>query len=101
MNRYWATSITGGTSGSLDNIDPTDTDGSATALVAGDVCDVVEDDMLSSYVARNSAGATESSPDVIIPDNSPGNFWWELIERTPQNTGMIDQLLYENTPGSW
>lgn len=100
-NRYWATSVTGGSTGSLDSIDPTDTDGSATALVAGDICDITEDDILSVYVARNSPGASEDSPDVVIPDTNPGNFWWELIERIPQNTGMIDQLLYENMPGSF
>lgn len=100
-NRYWATGLTGGTAGKLDAINPTDTDGAATALAAGDICDVVEDDMLSVYVARNSAGAAEDSPDVIIPDTSPGNFWWELIERVPQNSGMIDQLLYENMPGAF
>ncbi len=100
-NKYWATAIVGGGSGSLDSIDPTDTDGSATVLVDGDVCDVVEDDTLSTYMARESAGASENIPDIIIPTNNAGDFWWELIERTPQNTGMIDQLLYENMPGSF
>ncbi len=100
-NRYWATSVNGGATGSLDSIDPTDTDGSATALAAGDICDVDEEDLISKYIARNSAGASESAPDVIIPDSNASNFWWELIERVPQNTGMVDQLLYENMPGVW
>jgi hypothetical protein len=100
-NKYWATGINGGTEGFMDLIDPTDTDGSATALVAGDICDVDEDDMISKYIARDSAGASESYPDVIIPDNNPSDFWWELIEQIPQNTGMIDQLLYENMPGAF
>ena len=100
-NRYWATAVSGGAAGSMDAIDPTNTDGSATALVAGDRCDVEEDDMSSKYVARNSAGATESLPDVVIPDLSPGNFWWELIERIPQDEGMVTALLYANIEGSF
>jgi hypothetical protein len=101
MNKYWASSIVGGVSGSLDSIDPTDTDGSATALVAGDICTVDQDDMLSWYIARDSSGATESEPDVIIPDTNPSNFWWELIERIPQNEGMVSSILYNNIPGGF
>lgn len=100
-NRYWATGLIGGSTGKLDGIDPLDTDGSATALVAGDICDVKEDDMMSSYIARESAGASENVPDIIIPDNNPGNFWWELIERVPQDEGVITTLAYENTPGTF
>ncbi len=99
-NKYWATGISG-SSGSLALIDPIDTDGSATALVDGDVCDVVEDDVISVYIAVESAGASEDVPDIIIPANNAGDFWWKLVERIPQNTGMIDQLLYENMPGSF
>ncbi len=100
-NRYWGSTLTGGGVGALDAIDPTDTDGSATTLTAGDICEITEDDMLSTYIVRNSGGAVEASPDVIIPDSNPGTFWWELIERIPQNTSMLDQLLYENMPGAF
>ena len=100
-NRYWAGAVAGGGSGAMDLIDPTDTDGSSTVLAAGDTCRVVEDDLISEYVARNSGGASESLPDVVIPDANAGNFWWELVEYTPQNTGMINQLLYENMPGAF
>jgi hypothetical protein len=100
-NRYWATGLTGGTAGFLDAIDPTDTDGSATALVDGDFCDVVEEDMISLYIARESSGAVENVPDIIVPDNNPGNFWWELIERIPQDEGILTSLAYANTPGGF
>ncbi len=99
INRYWATGLTGGVAGALDRIDPTDTDGSATVLAAGDSAEVITNTATYTYIARESAGATESSPDVIIPDNNPGDFWWELIEMLPQNTAMIDQIIYENIGG--
>jgi len=101
LNRYWADGLTGGTAGKLDNIDPTDTDGSSTALAAGDVCAVIEADMLSEYIARESAGASESAPDIIIPDNNPGNFWWELITRSAQDEGPATTIIYANTPGAF
>lgn len=100
-NRYWASTINGGTEYAMDLIDPTDTDGTTTALVAGDICDVVEEDMISIYIARESAGAVEKVPDIIIPDNNPGNFWWELIERIPQDEGILTSLAYSNTPGAF
>lgn len=100
-NKYWATSIYGGSSGSLDSIDPTDTDGSATALVVGDICVVSESDMISEYVAKSSAGYSESIPDIIIPDVNPSNWYWELIERIPQDEGMVTALLYSNIPGGF
>ena len=100
-NRYWATGLTGGTSGKLDSIDPTDTDGSSTNLAVDDICDVVEEDMLSTYIARSSAGQSESSPDIILPDTNTSNWWWELIERVPQDEGIMTALAYNNTPGSF
>ena len=100
-NRYWGNSLIGGAAGALDSINPLNTDGSATLLAPGDICDIVEEDMISFYVARESAGAVESSPDVIIPDTTPGNFWWELIERIPRDEGMMGALAYGNTPGAF
>lgn len=98
-NRYWANNLIGGSAGSLDIIDPSDTDGSATALVVGDICDVVQETMISIYIARNSSGAVESLPEVILPDLNTGNWWWELIERIPRDEGVVTALLYGNTPG--
>ena len=100
-NRYWATGLIGGTTGTLDSIDPDDTDGSATTLVAGDVCDVIENDMISKYIARSSAGASELHPDIILPDVNTGNWWWELVERVPQDEGVMTALAYNNTPGAF
>jgi hypothetical protein len=100
-NKYWATSITGGSSGSLDSIDPTDTDGSSTVLAVGDICEVVENDMISQYTAKSNAGIMESIPDLIIPDTNPGNWYWELIERIPQNEAMITAILYGNIEGGF
>lgn len=99
--RYWAIGRTGGVAGTLDDIDPTDTNGSAKVLVEGDYCIVSEDDAEYRYIARDSAGAVESDPDVIIPDTNPSNWWWELTEVTYQNTGMMNQLAYENMPGAF
>lgn len=100
-NRYWATGRGGTSVGFIDQIDPTDTDGSSTALAAGDVCTVIEEDFISEYIARESAGATEHFPDIIIPNSNAGDFWWELVEEIPQQTGMVTQLLYENMPGAF
>lgn len=94
--RYWATSVSGGAAGSLDSIDPTDTDGNGKQLASGDSCRVVESELISEYIAIESASASESLPDVVIPDNNPGSFWWSLVEQFPQNTGVIDSLIYEN-----
>ena len=98
-NRYWATSIDDG-SGSLANIDPTNTDGSSTTLVVGDTCKVTEDDAFYEYVARSSS-VTEYQPDIVVPNANPGTWWWELIETVERNSGMINQLLYENMPGAF
>ncbi len=98
-NKYWASDLIGGTSGCLDNINPLDTDGNSTLLSIGDICEVDQDDMLSTYVARSSAGATEKLPDVITPDTNTSNWWWELIERVPQDEGPVTAIVYANTPG--
>lgn len=98
-NRYWATSVDGG-AGSLASIDPTDTDGSSTALGVGDSCKVVTENTLYEYIARQSS-VSESQPDIVVPNTNPSTWWWELVETVEQNTGMINQLLYENMPGAF
>lgn len=101
LNRYWATSIDGGAAESLDSLDPTNMDGSSTVLVVGDICDVIEGDMISFYIAKSSVGKSEDVPKIIIPDVNPSNWYWELIERVPQNEGMTTALLYANIPGGF
>lgn len=85
-NRYWCKSLTGGVSGSLDNLDPLDMDDTDTGLilVVGDICDVTDsiNDKLYWYVAKFASGKSESSPDLIIPDNNPSNWYWELVTST-------------------
>ena len=100
-NKYWASDIVGGTSGCLDNLDPTDMNGEGTVLAVNDICTVDQEDMLSTYIARDSSGASESVPDVIIPDTNPSDWWWELIERTPQDEGPVTAIVYANTPGAF
>lgn len=98
MNKYWATSVDGG-AGSLATIDPTDTDGSNTALVVGDACEVQTNDAEYWYIARSSS-VTENQPLIVVPNTNPGTWWWELIE-VIHNTGILDQLMYENTSGAF
>ena len=93
MNRYWATSVDSG-AGSLAAIDPTDTDGSSTVLAVGDAC-VVHTDYAEYWYTAKSSSVTENQPMIVVPNTNPGTWWWELIE-VISNTGMLDQLIYEN-----
>ncbi len=99
--RYWADDITGGVEGSLDFIDPNNPTGKGLAIVAGAICDVIQEDTISHYIIRDSSGAVEKYPDVILPDSNTANWWWELIDRTTRQEGMISQIVYENTPGAF
>jgi len=62
----------GGASGSLDSHDGAD-------LTAGDVDVNVTSSIVSFHFLVESAGAVESSPDVIVPDANAGNKWWDLL----------------------
>lgn len=101
---YWASVINGGGTGAMDGIDPTDTDGSATALAAGDAVIVADDDgeVVALYAVRNSAGQSEVYPDIIIPDTNPGNFWFEcLLIKFGYEDAVSAVLAYANTPGAF
>lgn len=104
-NRLWATAHIGGTEGALDNIDPTDIKGNSTfiTLEVGDVCEVIDGTSTPHlYVARNSAGAVELLPNVVVPDNNAGDWWWEkMSDGSATTTGMVDALLYANIPGGF
>lgn len=103
-NTYWASTINGGGTGAMDGIDPTDTDGSATALAVGDTCTVKDgtNNIKATYVARSSAGKSEIYPTIIIPDTNPSNWYWELIEITYRyQSGASASLIYANTPGAF
>lgn len=70
---YWATSLTGGGTGSLDSIDGAN-------LNDGDMAIVVTSVGYSYFYRLNAAsGASESSPDVIAPDNNAGTKRWILM----------------------
>ena len=61
--RLWASAINGGGTGAMDGIDPTDIDGSATALTEGSTCDVIDktNGIKAEYEAVDSAGARRLS----------------------------------------
>lgn len=71
---YWAYSLTGGTTGSLDNIDACNTDGAGTDLADADSAIVVERTagVLYFYFFNATSGAAENSPYVIAPDECDG-----------------------------
>ena len=101
-NFYWASTINGGGTGAMDGIDPTDTDGSATALAVGDVCIVVDkaNDLWAKYEVKSTASMSESFPTVIIPDSNPGNFWWDLVDiKYGYESPMNSAIGYANFPG--
>lgn len=97
--KWWATSIDGGASGSLDSLNPLDMDGASDLLVVGDVCVVTEEDTMSHYVAKSASGQSEDAPKIIIPDVNPSDWYWELVERVVRNEGMTTALLYGNIAG--
>ena len=69
---YARTSLTGGTAGSLDNIDG--------ALLADlDVAIVVTLTGTYIYSLDDDLNESESSPDVIVPDDNPGTLGWVLV----------------------
>lgn len=101
MQRIYCDALTGGAANALDGVDPTDVVGNLTsvALAAGWIAEVNEATVVSLYVARESAGAVEDAPRIIVPDVNPGNFWWELIKRSPRIESMTKVLIYANIPG--
>ena len=97
INRYFATSLAGGAAGSLDSIDPTDTDGSGTALAVGDICDVIEDGRQPvSYIAKSASGMTEALPEIVIPNTNAGNWYWQ---RQPGDSGAALAMIYNSIHG--
>jgi len=75
--------LTGGGPYAVDGIDPTDIDGTGITLLPGSAVLVITDTFDISLYKLMEAETTppaESVPDVIIPDNNPGNWYWELID---------------------
>lgn len=67
-----ASSWVGGASGSLDSHDGAD-------LSSGDAAVTITSSIVSFHYLNDSAGASESSPDVILPDSNTGDKWWDLL----------------------
>jgi len=81
---YGATSLTGGTSGSLDNIN-------GFKLNDGDKAVVIIDGNIYFYGLDADLGGAESSPDLINPDNDAEDKSWVL----DAEVGVLD------TAASW
>ena len=79
---YPVTGLTGGTAGTLDEID-------GAGLANGDVAVVVLIDdatygnALMVYVLDSDSAASEAPPDVIAPDDNAGNKRWLLVKFSP------------------
>jgi len=73
---YKTTGLIGGGawSGGTGNLDAID----GASLAAGDVALTYVSGRARQYLLKESAGAVEDSPWVIIPDSNPGNLWWDL-----------------------
>jgi len=73
--------VTGNTSESLDGINPLGIDGTSVKFNVGLICWVIEDDdTISFYELKNSTGMSQSLPEIVIPVNNPGDWYWERIE---------------------
>ena len=75
IKAFAATSITGGVTGALDNID-------TSQISDGDIALVVSptDEGVYFYYANATSGATESSPAVVQPDDEAGDKRWILVK---------------------
>ena len=103
-NLYWASAVNGGGTGAMDAYDPTDMDGSATALAVGDACVVIDEGegTFAVYEAKSTASMSESFPDIIIPDTNPSNWWWDCVKITfDYEQACNAALAYANIPGSF
>jgi hypothetical protein len=73
-NFYGAIALTGGGSGSLDDINHNDLNDGDGAIVIDAV-----NDRIYAYTYNSSSSTAESSPDVIVPDSNTGNGRWILV----------------------
>lgn len=73
-NTYRRYALTGGTSGSLDDLDGSNLAGGDMAITVG------SDDRIYFHKLDASSGETESSPDIIAPDTNAGTKRWILLQ---------------------
>ena len=85
---FSCTALTGGTDGSLDNID-------GSILSDGDIGYVVNatDESVSVYTLDASSGDAESSPDIISPDTNAGTKRWILTKLIGQGLDLDGNVL--------
>lgn len=84
---YKKTALTGGTSDALDGIDGAE-------LNDGDICwvyltDGEGDEYVSEYRLDSDSGESESSPNIIAPDDNPGSKRWILQATKYSGRGFI------------
>lgn len=94
MAIWAAASLTGGISGSLDNI-------SVSVLTDGDRCLTITNTDVYHYVYNTTSAQTESSPDVIVPDDATGDEAWELVAFGGVEEAPIDGNQYARQDGDW
>ena len=98
-NKYFALFSSGGAAGSMDSIDPNNTDGAGTGLAVGDICTVTPDGEYETvYIAKSMPGVTEKLPERVLPNTNPGDWYWEL---QPEESVRTQILLYNNLPGGF
>jgi len=83
VDHYWASTVSGGTSGAMDAID-------GSILSDGDKCLIQSTTGISFYTLDADSGVTESIPTVIAPDDNPGNKRWLLVKVVTGNEFYVD-----------
>ncbi|MCK5616732.1 hypothetical protein KAR91_83495 [Candidatus Pacearchaeota archaeon] len=94
----YAIALTGGTTGSLDNINP-----AGEGLVNGDKIVVITTSGIYTYNYNSASSATESSPDIIAPDVGSGRFELEHFSGAPGASNfenLIDNSEYKQLSGA-
>lgn len=87
VNRiYCATGLTGGTTGDLDTIDGAD-------LSDKDMAIVCNQTSFYFYVLDADKGSSESSPDIITPDDNPGTKCWVLQSLYCNDITIADDII--------
>lgn len=92
VRQYRRTELTDGTSDSLDGID-------GSILNEGDIAQVYLSgtEQLYFYRLDSDSGATESSPDIIAPNDSPGSKRFILQNIITSNLGRETVTVYDTT----
>jgi hypothetical protein len=77
INFYPRLGVDGGAAGDLDNLD-------GATLQVNDIAMVGEGTSASFYIATEDANG-ESLPDIVVPDNNPGDWNWVLLDLGPKS----------------